>query len=93
MEIKHERTGKKGEFYIEENGNRIAKIQYFHSGEGQINVYHTEVDKDLRGEGIGEDLVEQVVRFARDEDLKIVASCPYAKKQIEENEDLRSVLA
>ena len=93
MEIKQERTGKKGEFYIEENGERIARIQYFHSSEDEINVYHTEVSEELQGEGIGEDLVDKVVKFARGEDLKIVASCPFAKKRIEEREDLRSVLA
>lgn len=93
MDIKEEKTGKKGEFYIEKDAERIAKIQYFHSGEGEITVYHTEVDAILRGKGIGEDLVERVVKYARDENLNIVAACPYAKKLIEKNENLRSVLA
>lgn len=75
MDIKKEEKGKKGEFYIEEEGIRTARIQYFHSGEGQITVYHTEVDKNLRGKGIGEDLVERVVQYARDGNSKIVATC------------------
>ncbi len=93
MEIKEEKSGKKGEFYIEDNGDRIARIQFFESAQGQITVYHTEVDGKLRGQGVGEDLVERVVKYARGEDLKIVATCPYAKKLIENNEDHRSVLA
>lgn len=92
MEIKEERKGKKGEFYIEENRERIARIQFFHSGDGEITVYHTEVDKELRGEGIGEDLVERVVKCARDEGVKIVPTCPYARKVIEKNKELRTVL-
>ncbi len=93
MEIIEERTGKKGEFYIEKNGDRVAMIQYFDSAEGQITVYHTEVDASLRGQGVGEDLVERVVKYARDENLKIVATCPYARKLIEEKADRKSVLA
>ena len=92
MEIKEERKGKKGEFYIEENGKRVARIQFFHSGEGEITVYHTEVDKELRGEGIGEDLVERVVKYARDQGVKIIPTCPYARKVIEKNPELRTVL-
>ena len=92
MEIKEEKKEKKGEFYIEENGKRIAKIQFFDSGEGTITVYHTEVDPSLRGKGIGEDLVERVVGYARDNNLRIVASCPYAKKLIERDPGLSSVL-
>ncbi len=92
MEIKEERTGKKGEFYIEENGDRVAMIQYFDSADGQIIVYHTEVDASLRGQGVGEDLVERVVKYARDENLKIVATCPFARELIEDSADLRSVL-
>ena len=93
MEIKDEETGKKGEFYIEKDGDRIARIQYFHSGEGVITVYHTEVDEKLRGKGVGEKLVERVVKYTRDQGLKLVPKCPYARKLIERNDELRSVLA
>ena len=93
MEIKEERSGEKGEFYIEKNGDRVARIQFIDSAEGQIDVFHTEVDEELRGQGVGDKLVDRVVKYARDADLKIVATCPYAKKLIERNEDLRSVLA
>jgi predicted GNAT family acetyltransferase len=93
MKIIEERTGKKGEFYIEKNGERVAMIQYFDSAEGQITVYHTEVDASLRGQGVGEDLVERIVKYARDKGLRIVATCPFARKLIEDNADIRSVLA
>jgi uncharacterized protein len=92
MEIKEEKKGKKGEFYIENNDERVAKIQFFNSGEGIINVYHTEVDPSLRGKGVGEDLVERVVSYARDENMRIEASCPFAKKVIESDPEMRSVL-
>jgi len=93
MKIDHEENKKKGSFYIDEGGERIAEIQYFHSGEGQITIYHTEVDPKLRGEGIGEDLVDRAVNFAKENDLKIVATCPYARKVIERNPEHARFLA
>ena len=93
MEIRHEEKGKKGEFFIEEEGERLAKVQYFASAEGQISVYHTEVDPKFRGEGIGEDLVAAVARFALKNNLKIDPTCPYARKIIEETPEFAPVLA
>ncbi len=92
MEIRHEEQNKKGSFIIDEKGERLAQLDYRSSAEGEITIYHTEVDEKLRGEGIGEDLVAAAVKFARENNLKIVATCPYAKKVIEENEEFRDIL-
>jgi uncharacterized protein len=83
MEIKRDEHGKKGAFYIEENGEWVAEMTYFRSGEGEITIDHTEVDEKFRGENIGRDLVGEAVRFARDNGLKVKATCPYAKKMLE----------
>lgn len=93
MKIEHDENKKKGSFYIDEDGERIAEIQYFHSGEGQITIYHTEVDEKLRGQGVGEDLVDRAVRFAKENNLKIIATCPYARKLIEGNSEQARFLA
>lgn len=93
MRIQHGEHGRKGAFYIEENGEWIAELTYFRSAPGVITIDHTEVDEELRGEGIGEDLVKAGVEYARANNLKIRPLCPFAKKVIEENSDLRDVLA
>jgi uncharacterized protein len=92
MEIKQEEQKKKGSFFIDEEGERVAELQYFHSAEGQITIYHTEVDEKLRGKGIGEDLVGRAVEFAREKGLKIVATCPYAHKVIMKTPAYKDVL-
>jgi predicted GNAT family acetyltransferase len=92
MEISHEENKKKGSFFIEENGDRVAEIQYFHSNTGQITVYHTEVGTNLRGKGVGEKLVERVVGFARENGLKINATCPFAHKLIENDPENKDIL-
>ena len=93
MEIKHD-EGKKGTFYIdEEGGERLAELQYFHSGASELNIYHTEVDDKLAGQGVGKRLVTEAVEYARDHGLRVVATCPFARKVIDRTPELQDVLA
>ena len=93
MEIQKKRTESGGEFFIEENGKQIALMTYKKSGDGVMTIDHTEVDPNLRGEGIGEDLIAEGVKFARENNLKIVPTCPFAKKVIDDTPELQDVLA
>lgn len=92
MTIEHKETKKKGTFFIDENGKRLAELAYRRSGTDEMNIYHTEVNPNLRGEGIGQDLVGAAVDFARKNGLKIIATCPYAKKVVEETPDFQDIL-
>lgn len=93
MKIEHKEQNKKGAFFIDENGERLAELAYANSAPGVITIYHTEVSPNLRGEGIGEDLVAAAVDHARKNDLKVIPTCSYAKKIIDETSDLQDVLA
>ena len=93
MEINREESEGKGKFFIEENGKQLALMTYKKSGEGKIVIDHTEVDESLQGEGIGNDLVEAGVKFARENNLKIVPTCPFAKKVIDDVPEYQDVLA
>jgi predicted GNAT family acetyltransferase len=92
MKILH-KEGSDGEFYIREDGERLAQLQYFHSRPGEINIHHTEVDDKLSGRGIGKQLVAAAVDYARKNDLRLMASCPFAKKIIEKTPEFQDVLA
>jgi len=93
MEINREESEGKGKFFIEEDGKQLALMTYKKSGAGKIVIDHTEVDESLQGEGIGNDLVEAGVKFARENDLKIVATCPFAEKIIDETPEFQEFLA
>ena len=93
MQIQNEEHGAKGAFFIEKDGKWIAEMTYRKSGDDEIIIDHTEVDESLQGEGIGNDLVEAGVEFARQNNLKIVAVCPFAKKVIDETPELQDVLS
>jgi uncharacterized protein len=93
MEIKHNATERGGEFVIEENGNRAAEMTYTKAGENKISIDHTFVEHDFRGEGIAKDLVAEGVKFARENNLKIIPLCPYAKAAINKTPEYKDVLA
>ena len=93
MNIQQSEDGNQGGFYIEENEKQIALLTYKKSGDGVITIDHTEVDPNFRGEDIGEDLVAEAVKFARENDLKIVPTCPFAKKVIDDKPEFQDVLA
>jgi len=93
MRIEHEKKGRKGTFFVEENGKRQAELDYFTSGPDAINIYHTEVDEELRGKGMGEELVKAAVDLARRNNKKVIATCPFAHKIIERTPEYRGLLA
>jgi len=93
MDIRHEAGSKKGAFVIDADGERLAKLEYFVSAPGEITVYHTEVDEKLRGQRIGDKLVAAAVTYARENKLKVVPTCPFAKKVIDRTPEFQDVLA
>lgn len=86
---------KKGEssFFVEESGEKLAEITFFKSGDDEITVDHTVVSDKLRGRKVGNALVEKIIGFAREENLKIVPVCSFVQKQFEKNAEYEDVLA
>ncbi len=73
-----------GRFYLEQQKQRIAEIDFMHpSGKAYYVITHTGVDESLKGQGVGKELVKRVVDKARADGLKILPLCPYAKSQFE----------
>ena len=91
MQIQRDEHGRKGAFYIEENGEWIAELSYIKNN-GTMTIDHTKIDEKLRGEGIGQDLVKAIVEYARENDLKIKPVSPYAKKVIDRTPEFQDVL-
>ena len=91
MVILHKEDGNKGSFYLEENGEQVAEMVY-RKESGRMVIEHTEVDESLRGKNVGFQLVENGVEYAREQHLKIVSLCTFAKKVIDETESFQDVL-
>ena len=76
--ILHETLGRRGVFYIERDGRRVAELTYSRGDEATI-VDHTWVDPQLRGGKAARRLVEAVVQWARTERVKLVPACSYVR--------------
>jgi uncharacterized protein len=82
-----------GKFYIGDNPEEpFAEIQFESDGD-TLTVNHTFVSEELSGQGIGGQLVKQIVAFAREENKKVTPLCPYAKKKLESNPEYQDILA
>lgn len=92
MIIQQQDNGKKGSFYIEENGKRLAEMVYTWAGEKVFIVEHTEVDGSLEGKGIGKQLVHHMVEFARSKDLKVIPLCPFTKAVLDRTPEWQDVV-
>ena len=92
MEIKQQDDGKKGLFYLEENGKQLATMTYVHAGDTRIIIDHTEVNPGNEGKGLGKLLVKAGVDFAREKHYKIMPLCPYAKSVFDKTPEYKDVL-
>ena len=92
MNILQEDNSKSGRFYIEENGKRVAELDYTWRSDNVISIDHTEVDDKLEGQGVGKALVEHVVIFARETGIKIRVYCAFAKTVFQRHKNFNDVL-
>ena len=89
--VSHEERGSSGIFFIERAGERIAEMTYQKLGDSRILIDHTEVQPSLRGQGIARRLVDAAVSWARLNNKKIGATCPYVVAQFARDPSIRDV--
>lgn len=92
MQIQFESNEKKGAAFVEENGQRLAAMEYTMAGKDKMIIQHTEVDDSLRGQGVGRRLFDRVIEFVRENKLKVIPLCPYAKSVFQKDESVHDVL-
>ena len=91
--IRHEEHGHRGSFFVDEGGKRVAEMTYSRANAALVIIDHTDVAKELEGQGIGRTLVDAAVQWARETRTKLMATCPYAKSQFDKDPSIRDVLA
>lgn len=91
--VHHQEENSKGAFYVEKLGQRAAEMTYSRTNASMIIIDHTEVDESLRGEGVGRQLLDALVAWARASGTKVLPLCPFAKAQFGKDASIRDVLA
>lgn len=94
MQFQHEDNGQLGEFFLlDDASERIAEITYVWSNEHTIIANHTWVDDSLRGQGVARQLVDVLVGFAREKNIKILPTCSYVEVMFRRDKSLADVKA
>jgi uncharacterized protein len=91
-EVKLETNNKNGYFYIEDNGKIEAKMTFVFAGDDKIIIDHTEVNPVFNGKGFGKKMVVKAVEFARENHIKIIPLCPFAKSVFDKTTEFQDVL-
>jgi predicted GNAT family acetyltransferase len=90
--VQQQDDDEKGAFFVALGGKRAAEMAYSHAGPSTIIISHTQVSDALRGQGVGRRLLDALVAWARTEERKVIALCPYARSEFEKDPSLRDVL-
>lgn len=86
-------TDKNGYFYIDLAGKREALMSFVFAGPDKIIIDHTEVNPGNEGKGLGKKMVTAAVAHARENGIKIIPLCPFAKKVFDKTPEFKDVLA
>ena len=77
---------RRGAFYIMDGDERIGEMLLSISG-SEMTVYHTEVVPEAEGKGLAKEMFNEMVSYARKNNLKVIALCPYVHAQFTRNSD------
>lgn len=91
-EVQVKINDKKGSFFIEIEGKQEAEMTFVFAGEDKITIDHTGVNPGNEGKGLGKQMVAQAVTYARENNIKIIPLCPFAKKVFDKTPEFRDVL-
>lgn len=81
-EVKHNLKGR--EFFISlEKGKAV--LQYENEAHNTMNMYHTQVPTEYRGQGIAGHLAKAALDYAVAQDAKVKLTCTYLQKYVNEN--------
>ena len=92
MLIQNKKVGKKGMFFVEQEGNILAEMVYSMPSENKMIIEHTEVSDELKGQHVGNQLVQTAVEYARAHDIKIVPLCTFASAVFKRKPEYADVL-
>ena len=92
MLIQHKKSGTKGMFFVEQDGNILAEMVYTQPAANKMIIEHTEVSDELRGQNIGFQLVNTAVEYARKHHISIIPLCPFANSVFKKKPEFSDVL-
>ncbi|MEX2349508.1 MAG: GNAT family N-acetyltransferase [Flavobacteriaceae bacterium] len=92
MEVQQINRENKGFFKAVSEEKEAGRMTYSWAGKEKFIIDHTEVKPEFNGRGVGKKMVMAAVDYARENKLKIIPLCPFAKAMFEKIKEIRDVL-
>lgn len=94
MEVtfEHTKENAKGMFIMNLDGEVAANMTYSRIDANNIIVDHTAVAPSMKGKGVGKQIVQHMVDWARENNQKVLPLCPFAKAMIERHPEMQDIL-
>ena len=92
METKIQKQGSKGTIQGQIGGVPAGAITFSVASDELIIIDHTEVDEAFRGKSVGKQLLTNLVDYLRENQIKAIALCPFAKAIFDKTPEIRDVL-
>ena len=92
MNIKQSDDTKHGTFEIFDADVKAGEMAYTWAGDSMLIIDHTDVKDQFRGQGIGRQLLDALVAFAREREIKVIPLCSFSKSVFDKDQSIHDVL-
>ena len=89
LEVQHNKERKRFFTFIE---GREAYLSYVNDNDNILIFDHTYVPFNLRGRGIAAKIVGYALRYAKENNFKVIPSCSYVRVFIERNKQFSDLV-
>ena len=91
--MKFEVTHKEGEHRFEAwKDGYLALVEYQILDRELMNIYHTEVPGPIEGQGVGSALMKEALEYARQNNYRVLPTCPFAQTYLRKHPDYKDML-
>ncbi|MCC9134797.1 GNAT family N-acetyltransferase [Pontibacter silvestris] len=92
MDISVEHEKEFQQFTAKVGGEEDAELAYAMPSDDLIDFTHTFVPKAARGQGIADKLIEKGLQYARQNNLRVVATCTVVAKYLEDHPEQQDLM-
>jgi hypothetical protein len=77
---------------VDDNRNEIASVDFPKVGDHTFNIHDVAVAPEYRGQGLGDELLEKVYAFLKENKRNALVTCEYAKKWFKDHPEKSDIL-
>ncbi|ADR23522.1 hypothetical protein MATR_26240 [Marivirga tractuosa] len=91
MKIEIKEKQHTGKLFVGDENDPKAEMKFTKESGNILNVKHTEVSEELKGQSVGRKLLDHLAEKARNENFKLKADCSYVQHVFNKYDDYKDV--